>query len=730
MPPALTPEQRAIIHHDPAAHATVLAVAGSGKTTTMVHRIAWLVRVQAVPHEQIRAVMYNASARADFEAKLREQGLERVKVQTFHAMGWGLLRWAMKRRVIPEATLLTGTRVYRLVRQAIKAARREDEEWSFHKVDADDALEAIGSWKASLVPPEHADHADDPFFAEVYRQFERERIRQGLVTFDDQIYEAVRLLQRDSAILAQLENRIEHFIVDEFQDVNPARLMLVRLLAGSRAKVMVVGDDDQCIYEWQGARSGYIRDAFACHFTHHPHRSYPLTTSFRFGPLIAQVAANVIGHNHERVKKDLIASDPAKDGSIDVEIGPGASSSLASVYIRDLISAGVAYPELVVLVRKYSQAHALQATLLTQEVPFFVEGGSAWDKSPAIKLALAYLDLIRGLDEPVDEALLQSAMSAINAPNRYVKRTVFEARLRRALLRGESLRDVLNQPWDMVRDGLARGAVDRLDELEDMLRRLRCGQPRGRLRHLAADRRQEPGAGEVLLQLLEELNLDEHFHDASSAGADEDSVELIRGLAALLLGAQTPLGGARRFVQELDTRRGKPDDECVRITSVFKAKGLEWDHVLLPGLLEHIHPDLRPFSDAAMDARDDAECIPPTEALESERRLFYVALTRARESVAIFADPEPKRPTSRFLEELALEPTRVAIQGLQGRHFRSLKAAAKDPFLYANIICALERQGEKALAKKLRRMKPAPFQYKGRYETWSSVVFLGGGLPF
>jgi DNA helicase-2/ATP-dependent DNA helicase PcrA len=442
------------------------------------------------------------------------------------------------------------------------------------------------------------------------------------------------------------------------------------------------------------------------------------------------VAANVIGHNDERVKKDLIASDPAKDGSVDVENGPGASSSLASVYLRDLLAAGVAHTDLVVLVRKYSQAHALQATLLTQEVPYFVEGGSAWDKSPAVRLALAYLDLVHGLNTAVDEALLQAAMDAINAPNRYVKRTVFEARLRRAMMRGESLRDVLNQPWDMVRDGLARGAVDRLDELEDLLRRLGSGQPRGRLKRLASDRREAPGAGEVLLQLLDELDLEEHFHEAGTGGADEDSVELIRGLAVLLQGAQTPLEGARAFVQELDTRRGKPEEECVKITSVFKAKGLEWDHVLLPGLLEHLHPDLRPFSDAAMDGRADAESIPPTDALESERRLFYVALTRARESVAIFADPEPKRPASRFLEELALEPTRAAVQGLQGRKLRLLKNAARNPYLHGNILRALERQGEEALAKKLRRMKPAPFQYKGRYDSGVRLVYPGGGLPF
>jgi superfamily I DNA/RNA helicase len=402
MPLHLTSEQQVIIEHEPTSRATVLAVAGSGKTTTMVLRVAWLVREQGVPREQIRAVMYNTSARADFEAKLRDVGLGDVKVRTFHAMGWGLLRWAMQRRVIPQSTLLTGNGVYRLIRLAIKAAQHEDDAWRHHKVDADDALEAIGSWKAALVPPEHAQHANDAFYEEVYRQFETERLRQGLVTFDDQIYEAVRLLQQNDAVRAQLEDLIEHFIVDEFQDVNPARLMLVRLLAGTRARVMVVGDDDQCIYEWQGARSGYIRDAFE------------------------------------------------------------------------------------------------------------------------------------------------------------------------------------------------------------------------------------------------------------------------------------PLHGARAFVEELDTRRGKPDDECVKITSVFKAKGLEWDHVLLPGMLERLHPDLRPFSDAAMDGRDDAESIPPTDALESERRLFYVAITRARESVAVFADPEPKRPASRFLEELALEPTRGALGGLRTRRFRALKVAAQN----------------------------------------------------
>ncbi len=716
------------MRHDPARHARVLAVAGSGKTTTMAHRIAWLVREQGVPPNLIRAVMYNKSAQLDFVRKLEALGLGEVKVQTFHAMGWALLGYASKQGLLPQLRLVSTSREhFRLIRQAIRKVKDERrDELGFRSIDADDVMEAIGAWKAMLTPPERAGHASDPALSWVYEAFEAMRYREGWATFDDQIYESVLQLQRHEALLGALQDKIEHFIVDEFQDVNLARLTMVKLLAGKRARVMVVGDDDQCIYEWQGARSSFIRERFQREFTHHEHSQYTLTSSFRFGPLIAQVAANVIRHNRERVPKPLVAHDLCAGGLVEVEISTGASE--ARRRIEALLEGGTAPDDLVVLVRKYAQSHALQAELLAREVPFFVDGAQDWRTSPVVKLALNYLDLVAALREPLTDAVIAAATGVVNKPVRYVKRVIFEDLLRRATRSGRSISSVLGQPWVARRAGISGSAPEALEELGRDLAQAASGQLHAPAHLSAAEPGSPPSAGAALSILLELIDFEAHFAENDSAGARDGDAELLVGFSALLEGARVPLGEAREWLDGLDTRRGLPELQCVRITSIFKAKGLEWDHVLMPDVVERQHPDLRAFVDAAFDEEDSTRAGEPTDTLESERRLFYVAITRARQSVTLFAEDDPKRPPSRFIEEMLLDPTRRGVHAFQGDDTGGVVAAARvDEGLRDGLVEMARRAGDEGLAERLARAKAKSFSYGRVYD---AVGKGGGGLPF
>ncbi len=703
-PMDLTAEQRAIIEHPPEAHATVLAVAGSGKTTTMVHRIGWLVAEAGVRPALIRAVMYNVSARADFEAKLADQGLDAVRVQTFHAMGWGLLRWAVDRRILPPLRLVASSgEHYRLVRAAIAQAREEDPEvMGRRSLDADLVMEAVAAWKATLTPPERAEHADDARLVCVYRAFEARRYREGWLTYDDQVYEAVRLLQRSPAALEALQGRLDHFVVDEFQDVNPGRLELVKLLSGERARVMVVGDDDQCIYEWQGARSGYLRGSFEQEFPHHGHARYALTTSFRFGPLFAQLAYNLIRHNQERVPKALIAHELRAPASVELDASPGASSLGAARRLEQLFGASVTPSEVVVLCRKYSQTHGLQAELIHRRIPFFVDGAADWRRAPSVRLALSYLELVEGLNEVLTEELISAAVFVVNRPVRYVKQALFEQRLRAGMAQGRSLGQVLSAGWALRKAGISGSAPEALGLLAVDLRQARSGQNRV-LADLLPVLPEAVTAGQALEVLLERVDFAAYLQDGERANAQADDLELLEGFSKLLAGAGVPLGEAGDWLQSLDTCQGQPREDCVRVTSVFKAKGLEWPHVLLPDLTEGQHPDLRARVDAAFD-RDATQTERPTDAMEGERRLFYVALTRAQQGLYLFADDS--RP-SRFVEELALKPTRRGVQALlEDDPSAAAKAARLDPRLREGLAEHARRHGRARLARRVEAVKP------------------------
>ena len=165
-------------------------------------------------------------------------------------------------------------------------------------IDPKVALETVGLWKASLIPPERGGHRTDPDLPLVYRRFEELRVREQALTFDDFIPEAFKIMDSHPEFQRRWTDRLDHLIVDEYQDVNYGQQQLIRLLAGNKADVMVVGDNDQTIYEWRAARPRYILEEFKRDFANKPvGADYPLSHSFRFGPLVAQTAYNVITTN-------------------------------------------------------------------------------------------------------------------------------------------------------------------------------------------------------------------------------------------------------------------------------------------------------------------------------------------------------------------------------------------------------------------------------------------------
>lgn len=713
--PPLTDEQQAVVHHDPTLHATVLAVAGAGKTTAMVHRIRHLVLDQRVPPAAVRAVMFNRAARQDFENKLAAVGVRGVRVQTFNALGHAIVGWAARQGLGEALTLLEEWEELRLVDQAIRELRRAGGDGE--PVDAEDAAAAIRSWKALLTPPDHARCTGRPELVEVYRTFERLRRRAKRMTFDDQIGEAVRVIEGSPVAQRTLVDRLDHLIIDEFQDVNHAQQRLAMLIAGKRARVMVVGDDDQCIYEWRGARSAYIKRVFRDAFTAHRHQEYRLTRSFRFGPAIARVAANGVSHNVDRVPKALVAADPLAVGEVRVVEG-----DLSGV-IRERLAAGMAPGRMVVLVRLYAQSYALQARLIATTVPFFVEGERSLLDALPVRVLRAYLWLASRAREALDGDAVEALELVVDKPTRYVKKQAFGQVLQRSLAAGASVVQCLQDRFAFMAADVSASAADALGDLADVFNE--------------AGRKVSAAEAAAVIRASVDLGawLAEWLSEEKAAAGEA----MLAAFVDLLAARAVPLAGVEAFARGYDTRQGQPEELCLRITSIFRAKGLEWDEVLLPELVEGACPCLRDDEAEVENSLHPERALARTEAIEAERRLFYVAVTRARHAVwlgvptaaavaaagaaagakagaaagakadakaaagaraSAKADAGARDKPSRFIEEALVGPTMRAVGVIQGAAragavapaaVEAMRAAAKHDALHAALPGLLAR---------------------------------------
>lgn len=661
---ALTAEQCAVVEAPGDAHLTVLAVAGSGKTTTMVHRLAELA-ARGVAPATMRAVMFNKAAQRAFESRLAARlagtGVDAraLRVQTWHALAYGIVRHLEKTGAVERMPLATEEgRILRAVAECVREefAERAERPAEDDGRDPERCLAAIREWKSMLVAPARAGHADDDFLVSVYARFERLRARERFRTFDDLVRDAVAALEADPARLG-LADRFEHLVVDEFQDCDHAQFRLLELLAGTRARVTVVGDDDQTIHEWRGARSAFIRGGFAARFTAHPHRAFALTTSFRFGPALAAAAERAIAPAEGRVAKPIVAADPAQDSRLVVisaseaaaprassrggadttaHAAPGALDPLVE-RLETLLARGTPASDIVVLGRSWAQLLAFEWRLLAAGVPFAMDEHAAFARDPSLGLLLAYLVAARTFRHPLDEALAANAARILNRPFRGLSRKGIDMILKDGVREGLTLADIATDD-DLQRlagfHGGARGELKALGAT--LLKAMRRGQ-------------QEGGAASAIRLVRAEVDLREALAAHRSPASVAECLRAYEVLEDYARADGCALDALEARLAAVDTTQGRAPADCVRVTTIHRVKGLEWDFVLIPECDEGWMPLAGDESSPCFDTKDPSRTLDRSPAIESERRLFYVAITRARTACFVGAGDEAAR--SRFLRD-------------------------------------------------------------------------------
>lgn len=610
--PPWTEEQAAIIAHPLDAHALVHAAPGAGKTTTLVGRVEHLVR--SADARRIRVVMFNKAIQETFVARLEQAGIAGVKVTTFDALGLEVLGRAERMgllsrplEVCPYATQRWALEVHRRFRKAIDRA--------------EDIEGAVTFWKARLIGPRSAACEALPQLAEAYQAIEALRLSGDAlrVDFADMVYTAVGVLRQHPGLLG----RIDHVLIDEFQDINAARIELLRRLIHQGTTVMAVGDADQAIYEFSGAHPRFFQE-FAGTFPERPTLTYPLSHSFRFGPTIAGAARRLIAHNEDRFPIEVVGRG-AHEGRIErVDDVPGV--------VGRLLAEGHPAPDLAVLYRGRVQGLHVVASLIARKIAIETEDLELLRTGRGPELALAYLRFATS-DAPVD---FDSAWALTFAPDRYIRKEAFAAQVRRLGRKG--LRAVLANARAARDAGQAPGGIDAMQELEGLLTRM------GRARD----------AGAALDLLTEEVDIREQLGGRIfSPAALEQAVAAFEALHVLLRGLAVRPADAARALTELDPRAGRGAEDCVWVSTIHKAKGKEWRTVLLPRLSEGLCPSDR--QDQPLGTTELPGGVEQSDPLEQERRIFYVGLTRAAETVYLEV---PAREPSRFVAEM--EPPRPA----------------------------------------------------------------------
>ena len=622
-PSGLTLAQRRVVAH-PGGPAVVLAVAGAGKTTTMVARVRALVEAGVAP-EHVLVTSFSRAAVADVRDKLgavAPPDLSSVEVRTFHALAARLLREAVSsaggaQMPGPPPEQVAG----RLLDLVTEAWRREAHPLApaLDALDRDAFLTYRSRCLAQLALPDpdgrglpaaarrHLRHPPRDPEAEVHAPLlaahERLRRERGWRDYDDLVVDAWAALMSDAGLRQRTARRWTHRIVDEFQDVNPAQVALLEALLDDEREVMLIGDDDQSIYGFRGSDPRLLQAVGERLGA----RRYVLDHNFRGRPEPLAAAAALIERLPERLPKRLRAArDLGGTLTLDLVAGPQAEAACALARLRAAHADGFGWQRQALLLRGFAQASAIELALLCAGVPYQLIGAPDLLRQPICRAALAGLHLVAVPEAPraVRAQAWRRWLLALGLPPaRAIERA--------AALAASGDGGAAALACETGRTGL-RTLRGHDAAVRDATERLAQAATEGVVAGLAA-------AGQALLPWPR------RGRAATSLRAFGDAV---------LAGAFGPatLGVAPFLAQLPAERRRRATGERVCLTSAHRSKGLEWDVVVVPGQVLGVFP-----------VRDDAE----------ERRLAYVAWTRARERLHLIADANA--PASPFLRDAELD---------------------------------------------------------------------------
>ena len=625
----------------PANNLLVLAGAGSGKTRVLVHRIAWLIEAEDVSPFSILAVTFTNKAAREMRGRieeLRQQPTGGMWVGTFHGLAHRLLRSHWKEAGLPEDfQILDADDQLRLIKRLLKTLRIDEEKWP-----AKQCQWYINSQKDEGFRSHNIEHLDDDYTKtqlSIYKAYEDACNNGGMIDFGEILLRAHELWLNNPQVLSHYRKRFKFILVDEFQDTNSIQYAWVQVLAGANNRMMVVGDDDQSIYGWRGAKIENIQK-FNVDFPDSD--IVRLEQNYRSTANILNAANELIANNNGRLGKNLWTEcDEGDPLSLYEAFNEQDEARFIVDRLQEWSNNGNLRKESAILYRSNAQSRELEDALLRVGMPYLIYGGHRFYERLEIKNALSYLRLVvnRNDDTAVERI--------INVPVRGIGGRTLDTIRNAARENGDSLWDsCVRCINESILSSRAANSVLAFLELIDKLESGSSGMElHQKAEHVIVQsgliNHHEKEGGEKArsrIENLEELvNACSNF-DAQELIADEDEgIDLTSNsfLKAFLDQASLDAG---------DTQASENDD-AVQLMTLHSAKGLEFPLVFLAGMEEGLFPHKMSMDNIA--------------GLEEERRLCYVGITRAKEKLylsyaesrRLHGDVTLCRP-SRFIKEI------------------------------------------------------------------------------
>ena len=633
---SLNDKQREVVGA-PQQNMLVLAGAGSGKTRVLVQRIAWLMQVEQAASHSILAVTFTNKAAAEMRARVEHVtggNTHGMWIGTFHGLAHRLLRMQFQEAKLPQTfQVLDSDDQLRLIKRIIRSLELDEKKWP-----AKQFVWYINGKKDEGLRPQHIDAQFDPseeLFVKVYKAYQETCDRAGLVDFAELLLRAHELWLNNPELLAHYQQRFRHILVDEFQDTNAIQYAWLTMLGKAQAKVMIVGDDDQSIYGWRGARIENI-ERFTSEYD--DAKTIRLEQNYRSTANILNAANQLISNNNNRLGKELWTDDKAGEKiSIYTAFNEIDEARFIAGRIKQWREDGGNLDEVAILYRSNAQSRLMEEALLQGQLPYRIYGGQRFFERQEIKDALAYLRLINNRD---DDAAFERI---INTPTRGIgNQTV-------ALVR-DAARSLQVTMWQACQQLLStqqlkgRSAktiatfTNLVDQLEDDSTDLELDQQANFIiQHSGLKAMYQAEKGERAEQRIENLNelVTACQTFVSTPLSDQELVEEPTPLTAFLTHAALESGESQ--AEEFEA--------AVQLMTMHSAKGLEFPLVFIAGLEEGMFPSQQSVEEIGR--------------LEEERRLCYVGMTRAMsklyllhaESRRIYGQ-EKCHKASRFLREL------------------------------------------------------------------------------
>lgn len=609
---AFNHSQEEAIHHFKGP-ALVLAGPGSGKTTVITHRTKHLIESYKVEPEHILVITFTRAAALEMKerfVKLMDGNKTAVSFGTFHSIFFRILKYAYHYRAENIAREEERQAFVREIIQGLGLEIEDENEF------VNDILSEISVIKNDRIALEHyyPKNCSEQNFKAIYEQYEQRMQRENRIDFDDMLLMTYELLAARCDILKLWQEKYQFILIDEFQDINKVQYDIIRMIAAPRNNLFIVGDDDQSIYRFRGARPeimlGFEKD-------------YPdakrilLNVNYRSSKSIVSAAGQLIVHNKTRFQKQIRASHSA-GASIYIRQCQSVQEETTAILeqIHDYREHGIAYSDMAVLVRTNVGARAVVEKMIEANLPFQMR-----DQIPNLFEHWITRDVLTYMEVAAGDNSRAAFLKIINRPKRYIHREALsEQNITMNLLRGY----YKNKDW----------MIDRIDRMEYELKMLRMMAPYAAInfirkgidyesfvREYAQYRRMKP---DELMEVLDALQ--------ESANNYKTLQEWKQHIC--------------EYTQELKEKASyqQVQKDGIQISTMHSAKGLEYQVVFLPDVNESIVPHTK----AVLDAD-----------LEEERRLFYVAMTRAKNYLHIYSLKERyNRPLlpSRYLEELLEQP--------------------------------------------------------------------------